>query len=91
MKMRSNMCLQPFNPLALALVRCLVRQSSLSVSPMVDGTQVRDSCCDMSSVREIASTLQMDVRPNHTIYINNLNEKIKKDGKSWWDKENEHV
>ena len=23
----------------------------------------------------------MDVRPNHTIYINNLNEKIKKDGK----------
>lgn len=23
----------------------------------------------------------MDIRPNHTIYINNLNEKIKKDGK----------
>ena len=23
----------------------------------------------------------MDVRPNNTIYINNLNEKIKKDGK----------
>jgi len=22
----------------------------------------------------------MEVRPNHTIYINNLNEKIKKDG-----------
>ena len=22
----------------------------------------------------------MDIRPNHTIYINNLNEKIKKDG-----------
>jgi len=24
--------------------------------------------------------VSMDVRPNHTIYINNLNEKIKKDG-----------
>jgi hypothetical protein len=24
----------------------------------------------------------MDVRPNHTIYINNLNEKIKKEGES---------
>ena len=24
----------------------------------------------------------MDIRPNHTIYINNLNEKIKKDGKT---------
>lgn len=23
----------------------------------------------------------LDTRPNHTIYINNLNEKIKKDGK----------
>jgi hypothetical protein len=23
----------------------------------------------------------MDIRPNHTIYVNNLNEKIKKDGK----------
>lgn len=23
----------------------------------------------------------MDIRPNHTIYINNLNEKLKKDGK----------
>jgi len=23
----------------------------------------------------------MEARPNHTIYINNLNEKIKKDGK----------
>jgi hypothetical protein len=23
----------------------------------------------------------MDIRPNHTIYINNLNEKIKKEGK----------
>jgi hypothetical protein len=23
----------------------------------------------------------MDVKPNHTIYINNLNEKIKKEGK----------
>jgi len=23
----------------------------------------------------------MDARPNHTIYINNLNEKIKKEGK----------
>ncbi len=23
---------------------------------------------------------EMDIRPNHTIYINNLNEKIKKDG-----------
>jgi hypothetical protein len=22
----------------------------------------------------------MDIRPNHTIYVNNLNEKIKKDG-----------
>ena len=26
----------------------------------------------------------MDIRPNHTIYINNLNEKIKKDGKERW-------
>lgn len=25
-------------------------------------------------------TMTMDIRPNHTIYINNLNEKIKKDG-----------
>ena len=25
-------------------------------------------------------TIRMDARPNHTIYINNLNEKIKKDG-----------
>ena len=23
----------------------------------------------------------MDIRPNHTIYINNLNESVKKDGK----------
>lgn len=26
----------------------------------------------------------LDTRPNHTIYINNLNEKIKKDGKFFW-------
>ena len=25
----------------------------------------------------------MDIRPNHTIYVNNLNEKIKKDGKDY--------
>lgn len=24
----------------------------------------------------------MDIRPNHTIYINNVNDKIKKDGKN---------
>ena len=24
----------------------------------------------------------MDVRPNHTVYINNLNEKVKKEGES---------
>lgn len=24
----------------------------------------------------------MDIRPSHTIYVNNLNEKIKKEGKS---------
>lgn len=24
----------------------------------------------------------MDIRPNHTIYVNNLNEKIKKEGKN---------
>ena len=24
----------------------------------------------------------MDIRPNHTIYINNVNDKIKKDGKT---------
>ena len=26
----------------------------------------------------------MDVRPNHTIYINNLNEKIKKEGSTFY-------
>ena len=25
----------------------------------------------------------MDIRPNHTVYVNNLNEKIKKEGKFW--------
>ena len=29
-------------------------------------------------------SIAMDIRPNHTIYINNLNEKIKKDGKIFW-------
>ncbi len=27
-----------------------------------------------------STSTTMDIRPNHTIYINNLNEKIKKDG-----------
>jgi len=26
-------------------------------------------------------TAQMDIRPNHTIYINRLNEKVKKEGR----------
>ena len=27
--------------------------------------------------------LDMDARPNHTVYINNLNEKVKKEGESF--------
>lgn len=26
-------------------------------------------------------TVMLDIRPNHTIYVNNLNEKVKKEGK----------
>ena len=33
----------------------------------------------------------MDVRPNHTIYINNLNEKIKKDGNVFFLPRSNHI
>lgn len=29
----------------------------------------------------LLSVITMDIRPNHSIYINNLNEKVKKEGK----------
>ena len=29
-------------------------------------------------------TQNMDIRPNHTIYINNMNDKIKKEGKCFF-------
>lgn len=31
------------------------------------------------NIKNNASLFQMDIRPNNTIYINNLNEKVKKD------------
>ena len=31
----------------------------------------------------IKEELDMDARPNHTVYINNLNEKVKKEGESF--------
>lgn len=34
----------------------------------------------MQQGTENGSTATTDIRPNHTIYINNLNEKIKKEG-----------
>lgn len=35
----------------------------------------------MFSIFRYQALKMLDTRPNHTIYINNLNEKIKKDGK----------
>ena len=34
-----------------------------------------------TSLSTILEPIMADVKPNHTIYVNNLNEKIKKDGK----------
>ncbi|MPC71293.1 hypothetical protein E2C01_065565 [Portunus trituberculatus] len=38
----------------------------------------------LSSVKNLIKqrVTMLDIRPNHTIYVNNLNEKVKKDGES---------
>lgn len=32
------------------------------------------------AIQQVGENGGMDIRPNHTIYINNLNEKVKKEG-----------
>jgi hypothetical protein len=44
------------------------------------GLTVKRKFSKLSSLFRINFTMA-DVKPNHTLYINNLNEKVKKDGK----------